>query len=177
MIVPVKRLSVTTDHGATLGVRVRGNGAPTLVFVHGFTLESSVWDTVSEHLPDVTAITFDLREHGQSSLSSDHPDLNRLVIDLGAILDAVDRTEIHVVGHSLGAFIALAAQTDPATAERLVSVSAISAMDRSDHESRTTARSQSLQLQLGRCDAPAAANRSFHHSPLVRTRLIQRTPR
>lgn len=131
MIVPVDRLSVNTDDGASLRASVHGNGSPTVVFVHGFTLDASVWDKVIEHLPDVTAITYDLRGHGHSSLGSDQPDLSRLVADLSAILDGVDRTGVHVVGHSLGAFVALAARTDPTTTERLASVSAISAMDRS----------------------------------------------
>lgn len=148
--VSTERLKVATDDGATLSVEVRGSGSPAVVFVHGFTLDATVWHEAVEQLPAAaTVVTFDLRGHGASSLGASPPGLGRLVADLGTVMTALDPMPVHVVGHSLGAFVALAARTELVTTPLPASVTAISGMDRSITNPVQRAAAKACSSNLG----------------------------
>ena len=82
-----------------------GGAAATVVFVHGWSSDESVWREVASRLAlkNVRAITIDLPGHGQS----DKPEIN-YTMDLharaiNAVLEHAEVKKATLVGHSLGA--------------------------------------------------------------------------
>ncbi|MHA3980978.1 alpha/beta fold hydrolase [Halovulum sp. GXIMD14794] len=111
-------------------VALRGSSAATpIVFVHGFGCDQSMWgDVVRQLAPSHRIVTYDLTGMGQSDLSAYDParydDLQAHAEDLLAIIDELALDEAVVVGHSVGATIAiLAANQAPEKVSRLVLVS------------------------------------------------------
>lgn len=91
-----------------LDVRVTGDGPDTILFIHGLMLASDSWQAQVAHFAQThRVITFDLRGQGRS----DHPrhglDLETLTEDAAAVLRQFSDGPAHVVGFSMGAFIAL----------------------------------------------------------------------
>jgi pimeloyl-ACP methyl ester carboxylesterase len=97
-------LSAATVDGLKIQSKSSGSG-PTIVFVHGWTCDSSSWDgQVSELAKDHRVVTLDLPGHGQS----ESPVGGKLSMDLFARAVEAVRAEagadrIVLVGHSMGA--------------------------------------------------------------------------
>lgn len=126
--------AIETDDGAQLSVHVVGSEkATTALLVHGFSLDRTTWDDVRAGLVanNVRVVTTDLRGHGASTLGTVAPTIERLVADLATIIHELGLTQVHLVGHSLGAVIALAARTDPTVAPSLATVTSIAGTERS----------------------------------------------
>ncbi|MQA10705.1 MAG: SDR family oxidoreductase [Pseudonocardiaceae bacterium] len=98
---------VSTPDGVTLAVRRYGDpAAPTVVCVHGYPDNASVWDNVVPLLAKrYHVVTYDVRGAGESDRPRDRAAyrLDVLVEDLNAVLDAVspDRP-VHLLGHDWG---------------------------------------------------------------------------
>lgn len=98
--------------------RVPGEGTP-VVFVHGFSVDHTMWDAQVAALGDAAPIVrYDLRGFGASGM----PDPERShVDDLIALLDRLELDTVVVVGLSLGANVALAlASEHPARTKAVV---------------------------------------------------------
>ncbi|EYD72754.1 alpha/beta fold hydrolase [Limimaricola hongkongensis] len=104
------------------------DGAP-IVFVHGFGCDGTMWRQVAPAFEDSRkVVTYDLTGMGQSDLSAYAPhryaDLDAHAEDLWEILAELDLSGAVLVGHSVGASIALlAAARAPERVSRLVMVS------------------------------------------------------
>ncbi|MEY7971578.1 SDR family oxidoreductase [Saccharomonospora xinjiangensis] len=101
------RTTVTTSDGVRLSVRVRGpEHAPTLVCVHGYPDNATLWDGVVAHLPeDLRVVTYDVRGAGRSDRPSAREAyrLDRLAEDLRAVVDATSpRRPVHLLAHDWG---------------------------------------------------------------------------
>ena len=110
-----KRSSVRTDDGADLAVWEYGESrGSAVVLLHGFSLDHGTWGPVVEHLVEagLRVVAPDLRGHGESTLGTDPPTVDRFGSDLLAVVEQSGVANPHVVGHSLGAVIALAARLD-----------------------------------------------------------------
>lgn len=83
-----------------------GEGEPVLL-LHGFLEDNSMWENLLPFLDEFQCILPDLPGHGQSS---DIDELNlEILADLCVeILDAVDVKQAHIIGHSMGGYIACA---------------------------------------------------------------------
>jgi pimeloyl-ACP methyl ester carboxylesterase len=97
---------VTSFDGTELAVNVTGpEGAPTLVFAHGITLDMTAWHFQWRDLSDeYRCVLYDQRGHGRSAKAANGDySLEALGRDLKAVLDATG-TEAPVVfiGHSMG---------------------------------------------------------------------------
>ncbi len=93
---------IDVDDG-TLYCEDMGEGPP-VVMVHGFTLDRRVWDNEFQALSHrFRAIRYDLRGHGKSSGVSG--DFNH-VEDLARLLAALDVKRAHLIGLSLGGWVA-----------------------------------------------------------------------
>lgn len=115
--------SVRTDDGAELSVWSSGSSdREAVLLVHGYSLDHTTWGPVAERL--VTAgyqiIVPDLRGHGRSTLGTSPPTPERFIADLGVITTHLGLSAPHLVGHSLGAVIGLAARVDDQTPFRSV---------------------------------------------------------
>ena len=100
------RCTVAGD-GIDLAVWERGDPtAPTIVLVHGYPDTHVLWDAVAADLAeDHHVVVYDVRGAGESGTPDGQEgyDLEHLVADLGAVIDAVDPARaVHVVGHDWG---------------------------------------------------------------------------
>jgi pimeloyl-ACP methyl ester carboxylesterase len=97
---------------------VAGEG-PTLVFLHGSNLDSRSWGQLPDALAkEFRVVRMDLRSHGRSRDASGP---FSWVSDVIAVLDAVGAERATLIGHSLGAQIAIdAAISHPNRVSRLI---------------------------------------------------------
>lgn len=102
---------------------------PSMVFVHGFGCDQSMWREVAPKFAEnYRIITYDLTGMGQSDISAydlrRYWDLRAHAEDLRDIIDALSLDEVVLVGHSVGATIALLAAIEvPEKVSRLVLIS------------------------------------------------------
>lgn len=105
------------------------DNGPAMIFVHGFGCDQSMWREVAPKFAEGhRVITYDLTGMGQSDLSAYDPhrygDLRAHAEDLRGIVDALRLDEVVLVGHSVGATIALLAAIEvPEKISRLVLIS------------------------------------------------------
>lgn len=104
--------------------------APTLLFVHGYPDNQSVWDAVAEQLAsDFHVVTFDVRGAGRSTAPKGLAayTLAELAADIAAVADAVRPDgPVHLVGHDWGSIQAWEPVTDRKLARKFNSFTSIS---------------------------------------------------
>lgn len=103
---------------------------PTVLFVHGYPDNASVWSRIAEALAGrFDVVAYDVRGAGRSSAPQRVADyrIERLNEDLAAVIDAVspDRP-VHLVGHDWGAIQSWEAVAGPRLAGRIASYTPIS---------------------------------------------------
>jgi NAD(P)-dependent dehydrogenase (short-subunit alcohol dehydrogenase family)/pimeloyl-ACP methyl ester carboxylesterase len=107
--------------------------APTVVLVHGYPDNSSIWDGVAKRLAGrFRVVRYDVRGCGDSDAPSDRRDytLDQLAGDLAAVVRAVSpHGPVHLVAHDWGSIQAWHAVTEPAYAELFASYTSISGPD------------------------------------------------
>lgn len=81
--------------------------APTVLLVHGVTASHLAWEWVVQALPGVRVIAPDLRGRGASNNVDGPAGMRAHADDLAAVLNAIGVTQTLVVGHSMGAFVAV----------------------------------------------------------------------
>ncbi len=81
--------------------------APTALLVHGVTASHLAWPFVADRLPGVRLIAPDLRGRGRSSAVQGPAGMAAHAADLAAVLDHLGIARTVVVGHSMGAFVAV----------------------------------------------------------------------
>jgi pimeloyl-ACP methyl ester carboxylesterase len=83
--------------------------AEAIVFVHSLAGAAAHWSAQIAHVrPSRRAVAFDLRGHGASELADGDFAMDALAGDIGAVADALGLERFALVGHSLGAGVALA---------------------------------------------------------------------
>jgi len=120
-----------TSGDVQLAVREWGiAGLPTVVLVHGFPDTSEMWRPVAELLADrYHVVAYDVRGAGASDAPERVEDyrMERLVEDLGAVLDAVSPGRPgHLVGHDWGSIQLWEAACSPSLNGRIASFTSIS---------------------------------------------------
>ena len=90
-------------------MRSAGTG-PTVVFAHGWTESSTIWDAVATELASAGyhVVVYDQRGHGRSTVGSDGFGIERLGEDLREVLVAIDASDAVLVGHSMGGMTVMA---------------------------------------------------------------------
>lgn len=83
------------------------DAAPTVLAIHGVTSSHLAWPFVVAQLPGVRVIAPDLRGRGRSNEITGPAGLSAHARDLVAVLDALGVTSVPVIGHSMGAFVAV----------------------------------------------------------------------
>ncbi|MFF1556367.1 alpha/beta fold hydrolase [Streptomyces sp. NPDC058279] len=109
-----RELTVRTDDGAELAVTVLAPlaGAPAavdVVLVHGWAHSRRAWGAVADRLIRAghRVVLYDQRGHGASALGRTPVTVERLGVDLAAVLGGTDARTAVLVGHSGGGFAAL----------------------------------------------------------------------
>ena len=91
---------------ATLAVSEIGQGQQ-LIFLNGLGASQGIWKKVMRRLSgQYQLVTFDFRGHGRSTVANDNS-LERFFADTEAVIGAVGKGRPILVGHSLGADLAL----------------------------------------------------------------------
>lgn len=94
--------------GARLHYEETGIGSDTILFIHGLMLASNSWQAQLDHFAAThRVITFDLRGQGRSEHSWNGLGLDSLAEDAAELIRILAPEGCHVVGFSMGAFIAL----------------------------------------------------------------------
>lgn len=99
---------VVASAGVHLCVRRYGqNSGPTVILLHGFPDNQTVWEPVIEHLEnDFQVISYDVRGAGRSSAPRSRSgfEMSRLIDDLVAVIERVEPygDPVHLVGHDWG---------------------------------------------------------------------------
>lgn len=87
-----------------LNYKLEGSGIP-IVFIHGFSLDSHIWDPQIEHFRETNqVITYDMRGFGKSEIPSEP---YSHVEDLHELLVSLKIDKAHFVGLSLGGEVAI----------------------------------------------------------------------
>lgn len=97
-----------TVNGVRLFYEEAGGGSQTLVLVHGLMLASESWEAQRDYFSRThRVITFDLRGQGRSDKPRHGLDLDSLARDLEGLIEALDAGPCHLVGFSMGTFVAM----------------------------------------------------------------------
>lgn len=99
----------------------------TVVLIHGVGMNQSVWSPqVAAMATRYRVVTYDMLGHGNSALPTPAPALDEYASQLERLLDALDIERVHVVGHSMGALVALEfALTHPSCTRSVVAMNAV----------------------------------------------------
>jgi lipase len=98
--------------GGALRVGEWGPGdpaAPTVIAVHGITGSHMAWAWIAEAMPEVHLVAPDLRGRGRSAGLPGPSGMARHAADLEAVIVALDLPRAMIMGHSMGAFVAVVA--------------------------------------------------------------------
>src|SRR5262249_4583663 len=83
--------------------------APPLLLLHGLGVTGAVWQSFARRLlPTYAGVAPDLRGHGESDAPPDGYAPEDYAADLTEMIDELKLSPLPVVGHSLGALVALA---------------------------------------------------------------------
>jgi non-heme chloroperoxidase len=95
--------TITTRDGTEIYYKDWGEG-PVVTFSHGWPLSSDAWDGQMLFLAQngFRAVAHDRRGHGRSSQAWSGNDMNGYADDLAAVIEALDLTDVTLVGHSTG---------------------------------------------------------------------------
>lgn len=108
---------VTLADGGTLHYLRTGNDKPPMVLIHGFQVDGRMWLRTALQLEaDYDVMMPDVRGHGLSSAMPPHLNEDTLSDDIVALINALNlSTPPTVIGHSMGADIALRLATKTTT--------------------------------------------------------------
>ncbi|WP_407431142.1 alpha/beta fold hydrolase [Arcticibacter sp.] len=91
-------------------IKKAGKAELTVVFIHGFPFDSSIWDKQLEALPDnVCGISYDIRGFGKSRGGHHFFSIDLFASDLIRFLEKLSVQRIVLCGVSMGGYIALRA--------------------------------------------------------------------
>jgi pimeloyl-ACP methyl ester carboxylesterase len=104
-----------------LNFSVSGEGSA-IVFLHGFLESNSMWDYLALEQLNFQKIVIELPGHGQSALKDDseQPSLNFYANEVQEVLSFLKIEKFSIVGHSLGAYVALILKEQNVACQKVV---------------------------------------------------------
>ena len=95
-----------TANGVEIAYNDQGSGDTTVVLVHGFPLDKSMFDAQAAALSaGYRVITPDLRGHGESQVTPGPYTMELLAEDLKGLLDALNLDKVALGGFSMGGYV------------------------------------------------------------------------
>ena len=92
-----------------LNYEIAGSGKENLVMLHGFMENLSIWNDMEMTLSkDFKLIKIDLPGHGKSPVTSEIHTMEWMAGEVKKIADELGLGSFHLLGHSMGGYIALA---------------------------------------------------------------------
>jgi 3-oxoadipate enol-lactonase len=146
-------------NGINLAYDRLGRGT-TLMLVHGYPLDRTIWNQVVPLLKDdFDLVVPDLRGFGESGLPPTPYQLTDMAADLASLLDLLKIKKIALAGHSMGGYIALAfASVYP---DRLLGLGLVASQALADSPERKAARYQEAEDVLAHGVEQVAAGMSL----------------
>lgn len=96
--------------GVHIQYRVYGQGEPAVILIHGWSCDSNYWSAQIEPLKTkYTTVTVDLAGHGGSGRNRSDWSMGHFGEDVAAVARQLPNARIVLVGHSMGAPVALEA--------------------------------------------------------------------
>lgn len=93
--------------GGSLAVEVLPGSTEPVLAVHGISSHRRLWDWLRVELPALTVVAPDLRGRGDSLGVAGTSSVPQHADDMVAVLDALGLDRVHVVGMSMGGFVAV----------------------------------------------------------------------
>ena len=95
--------TITTQDGTSIYYKDWGTGQP-IVFSHGWPLNADAWDAQMLFLGQhgYRVIAHDRRSHGRSTQTWDGNEMDTYADDLAQLFEALDLTNVIMIGHSTG---------------------------------------------------------------------------
>jgi pimeloyl-ACP methyl ester carboxylesterase len=107
---PAHKATVRSADGVPIHYEVRGAGEPTLVFVHGWAMDGTLWERqVTELSRWERVVTLDLAGHGQSGKDRADWSIAAFGADVKAVVDDLGADQVILIGHSMGGPVVLEA--------------------------------------------------------------------
>ncbi len=101
---------VTSADGVHIEYHVYGSGEPAVVLVHGWSCDSNYWKQQIDALKaKYTTVTVDLAGHGASGANRVDWSMGNFGEDVAAVVRQLQNHQVVLVGHSMGAPVALEA--------------------------------------------------------------------
>jgi pimeloyl-ACP methyl ester carboxylesterase len=120
------RITMSPD-GVHIEYHVYGHGEPAVVLVHGWACDESYWSAQIEALkPHYTVVALNLAGHGASGRNRSDWSIANYAQDVAAVARQVPTAQLVLVGHSMGADVALAAT--PLIGSRVIGIVAVEAL-------------------------------------------------
>lgn len=95
--------TATAPDGTPIHFTDHGQGAPALVFIHGWSCDASYWDAQVAHFaPTHRVVAIDLAGHGASGQERTDYTVEAFAGDVVAVLRKLDLKGAILVGHSMG---------------------------------------------------------------------------
>ncbi|WP_341366011.1 alpha/beta hydrolase [Yoonia sp. BS5-3] len=95
-------------NGAHIHYTDSGGDGDVIVFAHGLLFSGKMYDAQVAHFsPNYRCITFDHRGQGQSGVTKDGYDMDTLAEDAVALIKHLELPPCHLVGLSMGGFVAM----------------------------------------------------------------------
>lgn len=131
---------------STVFFTVEGSG-PTLVLLHGFLEDSSIFSSMAEQLSDrFRVVSIDLPGHGQSGTLGYVHTMEDMAGAVKAVLDELHVEQCVMVGHSMGGYVSLAfAEHHPAM---LSGMGLFHSTATADSEAKKTDRQRAIDLVM-----------------------------
>ncbi len=102
--------TVKSADGSPIVYGVRGQGEPTLVFVHCWTCNHTLWDAQVDYFSKHhRVIWLDLAGHGESGSHRQRYTMQAFGQDVAAVVNQVGAGKVILVGHSMGGPVAVEA--------------------------------------------------------------------
>ena len=123
--------TVPASDGVEIAYTVEGSGEPTLVFIHGWECDSTYWaGQVPVFAADHRVIAIDLPGHGKSGDNRQEWTFTAYADDVKTVVDHVGADPVVLIGHSMGAPVALgAAALMPGKVKAVVAVDSLQNAD------------------------------------------------
>ncbi len=101
---------VNSADGVHIEYRVYGSGEPAVVLIHGWSCDSNYWkEQIAPLKEKYTAVTVDLGGHGASGANRTDWSMGNFGEDVAAVVRQLHNRKVVLVGHSMGAPVALEA--------------------------------------------------------------------